>query len=91
MRAERTFQCQSHTFHVREGSAASPARCQSQLGAPAACPTWGGKGWAKETVKNINLQSQVKTHFTFFSLFELNGKKQILSPSQMGHGVLAHY
>lgn len=41
--------------------ASSPASTE----APAARPTWGGKGCAKETVKNIKLQGQVKTHFTF--------------------------
>lgn len=81
-----------------------PPRCAGKRGAellsqPAALPArgtrcpadLGGKRLCKRNCKEYKPSEPSKNTFHFFSLFELNGKKQILSPSQMGHGVLAHY
>lgn len=79
----------------REAGAACPAPRQSQQPCEhggTRCPSdLGGKRLCKRNCKEYKPSEPSKNTFYFFSLFELNGKKQILSPSQMGHGVLAHY
>lgn len=79
----------------REAGAAHPAPRQSQQPRQhggTRCPSdLGGKRLCKRNCKEYKPSEPSKNTFYFFSLFELNGKKQILSPSQMGHGVLAHY
>lgn len=49
-----------------------------------------GKRLCKRNCKEHKPSWPGKNTFCF-SAFEWNGKKQILSPDQMGHGVLAHY
>lgn len=79
----------------REAGAARPAPQQSQWprqhGGTRCPPDPEGKRLCKRNCKEHKPSEPSKNTFYFFSLFELNGKKQILSPSQMGHGVLAHY
>lgn len=58
---------------------------------PLARLTLEGERLCKRNCKEYKPSEPSKNTFYFFSLFDLNGKKQILSPSQMGHGVLAHY
>lgn len=78
-----------------EASTARPALCRSQQPRKhrgTRCPSdLGGERLCKRNCKEYKPSEPSKNTFYFFSLFELNGKKQILSPSQMGHGVLAHY
>lgn len=79
-----------HPSDVPEGDTGHVHGDMGSLALPSPQHLLEGKRLFKSNCKEHKPSEPGKNTFCF-SAFEWNGKKQILSPGQMGHGVLAHY